>query len=106
MLSFLVVVREFRKDLMGPSEIEEFIRDVEMLHNLNHPNVLQFIDLFHSDDHTLHLVIDSQQVTLKDYVKTVYSKGVDMKKGCRGGLIFRKNIQKSKKSTPSFFKRC
>ena len=39
-LSVLVVVREVRKNLMSPVEIEEFIQDVEMLHNLNHPNIL------------------------------------------------------------------
>ena len=44
------------------------IQNVEMLHELNHPNILQFIDFF-QDENNFYLVTDSQHMSLYTYLQ-------------------------------------
>lgn len=56
-MGVLVAIKFYQKMHMSPADVDKMIQNVEMLHNLNHPNILQFID-FYQDERFFYLVTD------------------------------------------------
>ena len=51
----------------------EIIQEVDILHSLNHPNVIQFIDMY-VDYRQFYIITDAQHMNMREYVNTFFSR--------------------------------
>ena len=58
---------------MKSSHFQEIIRELEVLEQLNHPNIIQFIDMY-VDSQLFYIITDAQHMNMREYVNSFYHR--------------------------------
>ena len=67
----MVAIKKIKKQKMKTNHYQEIIQELEILEHLNHPNIIQFIDMY-VDAKYFYIITDAQHMNMREYVNNFY----------------------------------